>query len=278
MKTIITTLTILTFFIVSSITAQEFSGRAIYKTSRKSNFKIEGDKSVVNDKMKEEMQKRIQKMNQKTYILEFDKFKSTYIQEVSLESPTPNAGGNMMFMSFGGSGNASVYYKNVQEKKYSHKTDIMGKVFLVKDKLPQYDWVLSSETKNIGMYTCYKATFSKEVENTKITLVDGKPKEEKEKVIETTTAWYTPQVPISNGPSDYQGLPGLILEINDGKTTIVCTEIILNPTDKLKIEAPKKGKVVTQEKFDKISEEKTREMMERFRSRDGKGIEIKIGG
>ena len=36
----------------------------------------------------------------------------------------------------------------------------------------------------------------------------------------TVTAWYTPQIPINQGPGEYWGLPGLILEINADKTTI----------------------------------------------------------
>ncbi len=36
---------------------------------------------------------------------------------------------------------------------------------------------------------------------------------EKPKQIEVV-AWYTPQIPVSNGPGEYWGLPGLILEIN----------------------------------------------------------------
>ena len=73
-------------------------------------------------------------------------------------------------------------------------------------------------------------------------------------------------------------MPGLILEINDGTTTIVCTEIVINPSEKIKIIEPEKGKVVTQEKYDKISEAKAKEMMERFKSKNGNGIEIRIGG
>jgi hypothetical protein len=60
--------------------------------------------------------------------------------------------------------------------------------------------------------------------------------------------------------------------------TIVCTEIALNPSEKITISEPDKGKIVTQAEYDKISDEKTKELMERFQSRDGKGIEIKIGG
>ena len=103
---------------------------------------------------------------------------------------------------------------------------------------------------------------------------------EKETIV--TTAWYTTQIPVSNGPSTFYGLPGLILEINDGTTTIVCTEIILNPSEKITIEEPEKGKIVNQIDFDKISEEKTKEMMERFSSRQsvdlGNGINIKMSG
>ncbi len=141
---------------------------------------------------------------------------------------------------------------------------------------------MSSETKNIGKYTCYKATYTKEVENKKATFVDGKSeiKTIKEKVI--TTAWYTPEIPLSNGPDSYQGLPGLILEINDGKNTIVCTEIIINPSEKVAIKEPKKGKVVSQKKFNKIQEKKSNELMEKFKSRNGmdlgNGVNIKMGG
>ena len=49
------------------------------------------------------------------------------------------------------------------------------------------------------------------------------------------TAWYTPQIPVSQGPGEFWGLPGLILEINDDKTTILCTKIVMNPNDKSKI-------------------------------------------
>ena len=154
----------------------------------------------------------------------------------------------------------------------------MGKRFLIKDELKNIEWELLSETKNIGNYTCYKATFSKEVDKTKMTIVDGKMKEVKEKDTLTTTAWYTLQIPVSNGPKNYQGLPGLILEINNGTTTMVCTKVVLNPSEKNVIEAPEKGKIVSQKEFSKIREEKTKEMIERFRSKDGKGIQINIGG
>lgn len=265
------------------INAQDFTGKAIYKTSQKSSFKFAKDQKGVDDKMQEELRKRIQKMNQKTFILNFDKYTSTYKEEATLSAPKAQVGGKkMMVMSFGGSNGTSVYYKNIQEKRFVNQTEIMGKRFLVKDKLPEYTWEMSTETKNIGTYTCYKATYTKEVENKNITFKNGESVEEIKKETVVTTAWYTPQLPVSNGPGNYQGLPGLILEINDGKKTIVCTEIILNHSEKITIQEPKKGKVVSQKKFTKIQKQKSDEMMEKFKGRKGldlgNGINIKIGG
>ena len=96
----------------------------------------------------------------------------------------------------------------------------------------------------------------------------------------TTTAWYTPDIPVSNGPADYHGLPGLILEINDGSQTLICTKIVLNPKEKVKIVEPTKGKKISQEKYDEIMEKKAQEMRERYqhdRAGDGHRVEIRIG-
>ncbi|QTD38990.1 GLPGLI family protein [Polaribacter batillariae] len=279
MKSILTTLTIMVAF---ALNAQNFQGKAVYKTSEKSNFEIKDAKGV-DDKMQEALRKRLEKMNQKTYILNFDKNVSTYKEEAKLDAPKPQIGGaNIRVITFGGPGASDVYFKNLKENRYFNQTEIQGKRFLIKDQLPKYDWKLSSETKNIGTYTCYKATFSEEIESKNITFKDGESVEEVKKETVVTTAWYTPQIPLSNGPANYQGLPGLILEVNDGTRIIVCTEIILNPKEKITIEKPKKGKVVSQEKFNKIQKQKTDEMMEKIKGRNGldlgNGVNVKFGG
>ncbi|MFK8060063.1 MAG: GLPGLI family protein [Polaribacter sp.] len=279
MKSIITAIAVLFTF---SLTAQNFQGKATYKTSRKSNFKIGGGKNdQMSDDMMDKIKARMSKMNQKTFILDFNKYASSYKEEVNLAAPKPSAG-SVTFLSFGGPGNGSVYYKNTKEKRYVNQTEIQGKRFLVKDKLPEHKWEMSSETKNIGKYTCYKATYSKEVDNKKISFVNGETKEVVEKKTIVTTAWYTPQVPVSNGPKNYQGLPGLILEINDGTNTIVCTEIVLDTSGSIKIEEPKKGKVVSQKEFTEIRNQKSKEMLEKFKSRKGvdmgNGVNVKFSG
>ena len=79
------------------------------------------------------------------------------------------------------------------------------------------------------------------------------------------TAWYTPEIPVNQGPENYWGLPGLILEINDGSTTILCSKVVLNAKDKVDIKPSKKGKVVTQKDYDDTVVKK----MEEFREMNG---------
>ena len=105
--------------------------------------------------------------------------------------------------------------------------------------------------------------------------------EAREKKTITITAWYTPQIPVSAGPAGYHGLPGLILETNDGSQTIICSKIVINPKKSNDIVEPKKGKKVTQKEFDLIMEKKMAEMEDRFKPngrKDNDHIEIRIGG
>jgi GLPGLI family protein len=87
----------------------------------------------------------------------------------------------------------------------------------------------------------------------------------------TVTAWYTPQVPVSQGPGEYYGLPGLILEVNSDRTTILCSKIVLNPDEKEKIKMPSKGKEVTRAEYNEIMTKKMEEMREMYGGRRGKG-------
>jgi len=85
------------------------------------------------------------------------------------------------------------------------------------------------------------------------------------------TAWFTPEIPVSTGPAMYGGLPGLILEISDGNRTMLCTKVVINPSEKIKIKEPSKGKIVSNLEFKKIQEDKMKEMRERYNSGGGRG-------
>jgi GLPGLI family protein len=270
---------IMALFITGSVFAQDFSGRATYKTHRKSSFELDSTTIAANPGIQEQMEAQMRKMFQKTFTLDFTKSESMYKEEQELDAPKgQSANGGVMVMMIDGNGSSDILYKNISENRMANKTELMGKVFLIKDNLEAYDWKLTGEAKNIGNYTCYKAVYEKEEEDIQIDMIDGEVKEEKVTKKRTLVVWYTTDVPVSNGPNNYGGLPGLILEVNDGDLTIVCSELVLNPKEAKEIKEPVKGKIVTRKKFAEISLEKTKEMMNRYRSRDGKGIEIKIGG
>ncbi|WP_458627742.1 GLPGLI family protein [Winogradskyella sp. PC D3.3] len=282
MTTITRILILILMGIVSSVSAQDFQGIATYKTHR--DFDIKMDSTKMNDARQKQMMDMMKKQFQKTYILTFDKSSSLYKQESELDKP--QVGGGFQ-MSFGNSG-SDVFYKNIKEHIYVDHKETMGKKFLIKDTISPIEWKLESETKHIGEYMCFKATYTKEVPknnfsfNSNSNIDDENEEEEEPEMIERTiTAWYTPQIPVSNGPAKYQGLPGLILEIHDGKLTVICSKIVINPEDKSEIEAPTKGKEVSQKEYDDIMDKKTKEMMERYApsrgSKDG-AIHISIGG
>ena len=268
----------LSCLISGSMFAQDFSGRATYKTHRKSSFELDSTTMAANPGIQEQMEAQMRKMFQKTFTLDFTKSESMYKEEQELDAPKgPSANGGVMVMMMGGDGSSDILYKNISQNRMAHKTELMGKVFLIKDNLVAYDWELTGETKNIGIYTCYKAVYEREEESIEINMIDGEVKEEKVTKKTTLVAWYTTDVPVSNGPNNYGGLPGLILEVNDGDLTIVCSELVLNPKKVKEIIEPVKGKIVARKKFEDIAKEKTKEMMDRYKTRDG-GMRIEIGG
>ncbi|SFZ90899.1 GLPGLI family protein [Flaviramulus basaltis] len=257
----------------TNVMAQNFQGIATYKSHRKVDLKVNDEKG--NSEMQKQIQEQLRKQFQQEYTLTFNKNESIYKREEKLEAPNPVQSGIRIQVSQG----SDVMYKNIKENRYTNKTEIFGKLFLIKDTLVNKQWQLVNETKNIGDYTCFKAVFSHEV--TSQTLTEEGEIENVTKP-RTVTVWYTPQIPINNGPAEFYGLPGLILEVNDGDLTLICTKIIINPTEEVSIDEPSKGKEVTQAEFDEINDKKSKEMMEQFQSRrgsgDGERVMIRIGG
>ena len=49
-----------------------------------------------------------------------------------------------------------------------------------------------------------------------------------------------PQIPVSHGPAQYGGLPGLILELTTDNSVMLCTKVVMNPEKRIQISQPKK--------------------------------------
>ena len=288
MKKIFLAVLSLTTFMATA--QKDFQGMAVYesKTSTSEFAKnFDGNKDMTPE-MKNQIMERMKKMFEKTFVLNFDKSASIYKEEEKLDAPGQGGGGRMMASFMGGGG---TYFKNVKEKQYTVDKEVFGKEFLIKDSLPNLKWVLSDESKKIGDYTCFKATAVKEASKTDFRNFRRKKEEPKkdteegktdEKATEekkeekktnffaeidmpkevTVTAWYCPEIPVNQGPDEYWGLPGLIMEVNDGKTVIMCSKLVLNVKEKIEIKAPTGGDKVTQKEYDDIMIKKMKEMSE----------------
>ena len=283
---------------VTTNAQKDFQGMAVYesKTST-SDFKsrFEGNKEITPE-MQKMIEERMKTMFEKRFILNFDKSASIYKEEEKLDAPGGQQGGFRMMSSMIGGG--GTYYKNVKDKSYTVDKEFMGKEFLVKDSLPQLNWKMESETRIIGGYNCFKATAVRPVSKSDFRNFRPKKQEEakegdvkkdangkktnfmddfdmpKEIII---TAWYTPEIPVNQGPESYWGLPGLILEVNDGKTVILCSKVVLNSKDKVEIKAPTNGKVISQKDYDETVVKKMDELKEMNQGQGRGGMQIRMG-
>jgi GLPGLI family protein len=273
MNRLIITLTMMVVLISIKVSAQDFQGKAVYESKFLFNTdKIKSDKISENEDLKIALKAAMKKSSEKTFTLVFNRQEAVYAENEALEQPSAPNNGFSMSVKMSGGGKK---YINTKEKISLEEDEIFGKEFLIEEPLVQPKWTLVNETKKIGDYTCMKAELNipvteKQKENYKEFLKkeENKPalfkmEEPKDRVV---TAWYTPEIPVSFGPNNYWGLPGLILELNEDRTIILCSKVILNSKEKIKIKRPKVGDKVSQKEFDTIQEKKSNSM------KDGDGV------
>ncbi len=277
-------------FLTTFSLAQNISGKAFYESKTTVDMDNFGGREMTED-MKKQIMERMKNYLEKTYILTFNGNESIYREDEKLEAGDSGRGFGMMMNSF----SAGDQYKNIETNQLIEEREFFGKQFLVNDTITNLTWVVGKESKQIGQYLAIKATAYKQVDPNDVSMMrrrrdrdrDNEEKEEAEKKEDTTqvadpfedleipkevlvTAWFTPQIPVKNGPGEYAGLPGLILELNVDRTTILCSKIVINPKEAEAIQPPTKGKVVSREEYNKIVKEKTDEMRENFRNSGGR--------
>jgi GLPGLI family protein len=265
MKLILTLFIFLVGFL--GFSQANFRGIATYESKSDTKITISG----MDEAQQEIFRKKMAKFNEITFELQFSPTESIYKEVQKLELNNKN--------SLGSSRNFDIKYKNLKDKVMLTETEMFEKAFLISEKLPEYNWKFIPETKTIGNYSCQKAIAIIPVSEEEKADYEKQLKEQEKNPTSffvsyvpqeaIITVWFTADIPIANGPKDYWGLPGLILEINDGNTVILCSKIVLNPKEKFKIKKPNKGKEITRKVFDKIQSEKFESM------KDGNGV-IKI--
>ena len=261
-------LIILCFITISGF-SQDFQGKAYYMS--KVNVNMDWMTNLTPDRAAY-LKGRMKTATEKNYTLEFDS-NSSYFQEEERLDPNGQSGG-FNWMQFVSGPATGTIYRDIQSNTFTNKKELFGKIFLVKDTIPEIKWVMTGETKKIGIYNAYKATSTKEVEERVMSFSNrsreteslSNPEEKKMREV-VMTAWFTPEIPVSTGPQMFGGLPGLILEINADRLIMLCTKVVLNPKEKLKIKKPSKGKEVTSLEFEKIAIDKAEEMENRWNGR-----------
>lgn len=89
----------------------------------------------------------------------------------------------------------TMVYKNHPEGKVTVTDAIGGSYYIYTDELNPQIWEITDSTKTILDYTCQMA----------VSDFRGR----------RWTAWFAPDIPISDGPRKFSGLPGLIMEAYD---------------------------------------------------------------
>ena len=263
--------------------AQDFQGVATYESkTTPPDFGGMGGNREITPEMEKQIKERMKTALEKTIILTFNRTESTWLEEEKLDAPGQEGGMRMMVNMMGGGGK---HWKNIKAKRFATEKEVFGKEFLIDDTLLKIEWKMTAETKKIGDYTCYKATAVTATDKSDFRNIRIKKEEspqtpkggsETAKIDATKstnfmdrlempatkeiTAWYTPDIPVSTGPANYWGLPGLILGVSDGTTTLLCSKIVMNPKEKTEIKKPTKGKKVTQAEYTDIVAKKAEEM------------------
>ncbi|MGN7512779.1 MAG: GLPGLI family protein [Allomuricauda sp.] len=174
------------------------------------------------------------------YVLKISGDYSLFQEKKSLKSESGSKATRNFASSYGGT--RGIFYINQTDSTYINIREFSGTYFKVKTK-PKKWKVHSDEHKYVGKYKCIKATTVDTIINPKGVFTSD------------VVAWFSPDLPNFYGPAGYFGLPGLILELNNGKISLEIKDIdfdaIREPSFYIEKE---KGKFVTEKQYDSIVE------------------------
>ena len=233
----------------------------------------------------------------KSMVPEFrtDKFELIFNEAVSLfrsvvddEAPDPfaNAGG--------GGGGARMSFRmptantftDVSKQMQYEERAFFEKEFLIIDSLKQYKWKLSEETKTIAKQLCKKATTMITAPQMRMRVSIGGGGNNTDTAANTPRApketelvvWYAENIPVSFGPDNYSGLPGVIMEIDQDNGATVTTAVEVSAKyPKKELVAPTKGDKMNRAQFQENMQKLMQEMQRGGGIRMG-GMNIRVGG
>lgn len=218
---------------LNSIAQDNTSGTIVYEQVIKLDIKLVGDAAQFAHMLpKERKSNKVLYFNIDTSL--FENGESQEDESMSMSS----GGGNVMIKM---QDPENKVFTNLKSKKQIEQKEFMTRVFLIEDEI-SHQWKITGKQKMVLDFPCQEA----------VTVVDS--------VI--MTAWFTPAIPVSAGPNNYGGLPGVILSVEseDGNNIISAKSVDFSTLEKDVLSKPKKGKKVSREEFDEIVAEKMKEM------------------
>jgi GLPGLI family protein len=137
-------------------------------------------------------------------------------------------------------------FTNLKAKEMVQRRGISGEIYLLKDTYEDFSWVITNETKTILGYECKKAT--------------GKNDRNQDLV-----AWFTESIKVPSGPAWFNGLPGMILEVDQDNAFVIYKAVQYDKeVDEKKLKAPQDGITVNRKKFNDLVKE-DRQQQEQLR-------------
>ena len=233
----------------------------------------------------------------KSMVPEFrtDKFELIFNESVSLfrsvvddEAPDPfaNAGGGGGGMRMNFRMPTANTFTDVSKQMQYEERAFFEKEFLIIDSLKQYKWKLSEETKTIAKQLCKKATTMITAPQMRMRVSIGGGGNNKDTAANTPRApketelvvWYAENIPVSFGPDNYSGLPGVIMEIDQDNGATVTTAVEVSAKyPKKELVAPTKGDKMNRAQFQENMQKLMQEMQRGGGIRMG-GMNIRVGG
>lgn len=159
-------------------------------------------------------------------------------------------------------GSNDVLYTNLETGKKTERRELMDKNFIVDDTISKLKWKMTGETKLILGHNCMKATATRLSKRTTMNMDNGVMERKEVDDTAAIVAWFATDIPVSAGPSEFQGqLPGLILELDvkDG-TQIFKAVSISEKADLAAIKEPSGKKRYTAAEFKEEREKMLKEM------------------
>lgn len=203
------------FLFVGAAAHAQYTMRGRIEYERKVNVHKQWEESDWFERMKDQ----IPKFALNYFNLSFTTAASLYEPGKEVEPPK---------MSWGTPpGATNVVYQDYRSHVITASKQIWEQQFLIRDSLRRLKWRITDEIRTIANYKCRKA----------VTRICDSV---------YVVAFYTDDIPVSGGPEQFGGLPGMILELAVPRlyTTWVATKVETVVVKEDDLKAPVKGKKV----------------------------------